>query len=53
MKKPLVNSKNSWQNDIVLKTQKERELIEYLVEKKKIEHGKFSTKCKKFFKKIF
>ena len=53
MKKPLQNSKSFWQDDIVLKTITQRKWIEYLVEKKTIAHGKFSSKLMRSLKKIF
>ena len=53
MKKPLQSSKSFWQDDIVLKTTNQRRWVEYLVEKKRIEHGKFSNKFIRLLKKIF
>lgn len=53
MKNPSTNSKSSWQDEIVLKTSKQRKWIEYLVEKKQSQESKFSMKFIKFLKKIF
>ncbi len=53
MKKQSPNSKSFWQDDIVLKTTKHRQWIEYLVKKRKIEHSKFSSRIIRFLKKIF
>lgn len=53
MKNPSPNLKSSWQDEIVLKTSKQRKWIEYLVEKKRFENSKFSTKVMVFLKKIF
>ena len=53
MKKPSQNSKSFWQDDIVLKTTSRRKRIEYLVEKKTMQHGKLSSRFVRLLKKIF
>jgi len=53
MKKPSQNSKSFWQDDIVLKITNHRKWIEYLVEKKTIQHGKLSSRFARLLKKIF
>jgi len=53
MKKPSVSLKNSWPNNTELEISKQRRWIEFLVEKKKKNDSKFSTKLIKLLKKIF
>ena len=53
MKNQSKNSKNFWQDETISQTKIERQKIEYLVEKRKHENAKFSTKFKKFIKKLF
>jgi hypothetical protein len=48
-----MNSKTFWHDDFVLKTSEQRQKVEYLVEKMTHDNNKFSTKLKKFFKKLF
>lgn len=53
MKKPLPNSNNFWQDDMVLKTKIERQKVEYFLEKARRKNNKFSSRLQKFFLNLF